>query len=226
MTKPNDPPLQCDLKVPPIPTLKGPHRLSDQLAILIEWFAERPVTLREVVRVLRGRAYPLVLIFLALPFCTPIPLPGISTLFGLAIALIGFRLSLGQKPWLPARFLDKVLPPRFFVRLLSAGRRIIRMLEWGLRPRWVFLVDQTVFQRGYGVMILVSGILLLLPLPIPFSNFFPAITVVLTASALLERDGYCAIFAIVTFILSLSFFLTLVLFGTEGILHLKRLLVN
>jgi hypothetical protein len=37
----------------------------------------------------------------AFPFCTPIPLPGFSLPFGLVIAIIGLRLALGQKPWLP-----------------------------------------------------------------------------------------------------------------------------
>jgi hypothetical protein len=60
---------------------------------LIQVFAERSVTLREVMEVLRGRTFTL-----ADPagaaFCTPIPLQGVSTLFGLVIAIIGFRLAL------------------------------------------------------------------------------------------------------------------------------------
>jgi hypothetical protein len=164
------------------------------------------------------------LIFLALPFCTPIPIPGLSTVFGLVIALIGFRLALRKKPWLPASLLDKQLPPRFFTKILSAGSWIFRMLEWGLKPRWTYLVDQPLLRHGYGVVILISGLLLLLPLPIPFSNFLPAITIIVTAAALLERDGYYAIMAILLFCLTLLFFTALVLFGTEGFLHLKKLL--
>src|SRR5688572_13594976 len=83
-----------------------PRRLSEELAALVEAFAERSVTLQEVLEVLHGRAYTLLLFFLALPFCTPIPLPGVSTPFGIVIALIGFRLSLGQKPWLPKKLLN------------------------------------------------------------------------------------------------------------------------
>lgn len=91
-----------------------PLRLSEEIAGLLGVFAERSVTLREVMEVLRGRAYTLLLILLVLPFCTPIPLPGISTPFGLVVAVIGFRLALGQKPWLPARLLDTQLPASIF----------------------------------------------------------------------------------------------------------------
>lgn len=91
-----------------------PKKLSEELAALRERFASGPLTLGDVVIVLKGRAWTLVLILLALPFITPIPLPFLSTPFGLAIALISARLALGQKPWLPASLLAKPLPAGFF----------------------------------------------------------------------------------------------------------------
>lgn len=42
-----------------------PRRLSEEIAALIAAFAERSVTLRELTEVLRGRAYTLLLILLA-----------------------------------------------------------------------------------------------------------------------------------------------------------------
>lgn len=203
-------------KARPTPPVGGP-RLSEELARLIETFSERPVTLREVTEVLHGRGYTLLLILLALPFCTPIPLPGLSTPFGLVIALVGFRLSLRQAPWLPARLLDTRLPPGFFAAVLGAARHVLRVLEWGLRPRWTALVGEGVLQHVYGAMILVSGALLLLPLPVPLSNMLPALVVVLIAAALLERDGCCALAALVSFALTLCFFAALAWGGAEGI---------
>jgi hypothetical protein len=204
---------------PPAPAC--PPRLSHELARLIEMFAERSVTIREVIAVLHGRAYTLLLIVLALPFCTPIPLPGLSTPFGLMIALVGFRLSLRQVPWLPGRLLDVALPPAFFGRVLLAGRRIVRMIEWALRPRWVSLFDRGVLHHAYGVVVLVCGVLLMLPLPIPFSNSLPAFTVMLTAAALLERDGYCAVAALVLFTVTLCFFAALGWGAAESVGWLK-----
>jgi hypothetical protein len=40
-------------------------------------------------------------IILVLPFCQPIPLPGFSTPFGIALMIFGFRIALRQRPWLP-----------------------------------------------------------------------------------------------------------------------------
>lgn len=171
--------------------------------------------------VLQGRGYTLLLILIGLPFCTPIPLPGLSTPFGLIIAIIGFRLALGKQPWLPRRILQTRIPAQFFPRLLGAARRLIKFLEWFLRPRWSALFKQSLITQGCGVAICVVGSLLLIPIPIPFSNGLPALTVVLLACAMLERDGYCLVAALVLFMLTLSFFAMLLWGGAElaGWLH-------
>lgn len=193
-----------------------PRRLSEEIAALIAAFAEGPVTLRQVIEVLRGRAYTLLLVLLAVVFCTPIPLPGVSTPFGLVIAIIGFRLALRQKPWLPRRLLDTRVPPGFFARLLDAVRRPIRALEFFLQPRWNFLFDLKFLHHGYGAIIGACGILLLLPIPIPFSNSLPALTVVLIACSTLERDGYCLVAGLVMFAITLGFFVAL-FWGGNGL---------
>jgi len=198
-----------------------PLRLSEEIDGLIKVFAERAVTLQEVLNVLHGRAYTLLLIFLALPFCTPIPLPGVSTPFGLVITIIGFRLALRQKPWLPQRLLDTQVPPRFFARLLGAARRLIRGLEFFLRPRWCFLLDAKLPHHAYGAIICVCGILLLLPLPIPLSNGLPALTIVLIACSILERDGYFLVAGLIMFAFTLCFFGVLYWGGAELVSWLR-----
>lgn len=193
-----------------------PLRLSEEIERLVAAFAKRPVRLREILEITHGRGYTLLLALLALPFCTPIPLPGLSTPFGVVIALIGFRLSFREKPWLPERLLDTELPPKFFPRFLSATRRLVRGMEFFLRPRWTWLLDAGVLHHAYGAMILVCGALLLLPLPVPLTNTLPALTVVLLAAAMLERDGYFVVGGLVMFSATLGYFGSLA-FGSAAI---------
>lgn len=213
------------------PRLKGPMkgvppRLSVELERLVASFAEREVPLREVVEVLHGRGYTLLLLLLAIPFCIPLPLPGVSTPFGMVIAVLGLRMALGQKPWLPVWLLDRRLPPRFFPRLLSAARRLVKGLEWLMRPRWVEWMRWRWLKRGMGVMVMTSGLLLLLPLPVPLSNTLPAMTVVLLAAAGLEEDGLAAAAGVGCFVVTLVFYGALGWGGAEAMQWWRSLLSN
>jgi hypothetical protein len=199
----------------------GPVHLSQELEHLIKAFAERRVRLREVLDVMYGRGYTMLLILLAFPFCTPIPLPGFSMPFGLVIAFIGLRLALLQKPWLPDWLLDKELPPRFFSRVLAATRRLAHWLERFLKPRYGAVLRWRLIRHLIGVMILVCGVLMLLPFPIPLSNGFPALTVLLLAAAMLEEDGYFAMAGAVMFLLTLAFF-TAIIWGGAEVMELIR----
>ena len=174
---------------PPTGATTKLRKLSEELADLRSRFTEQPVTLREVILVLRGRAYLLLLILLALPFCTPVPLPGLSTPFGLAIALISLRLALGQHPWLPDKLLRKQLPAGFFAGVCAAAAGLIRLLEKFLRPRATLLTDVGLLRQVHAVMMFIAAVMLLLPLPIPLTNTFPAWVILLVAGGLMERDG-------------------------------------
>jgi hypothetical protein len=164
------------------------RKLSEVIEQLIAEFRERPVTLREVIVVLQGRAYTLLMLLLSLPFLLPVPLPGLSTLLGLVIAAIALRLVLGRKPWLPARLLDRELPPKFFPSLLAGARRVLRFLEVMLKPRMLWLTQSRSLLRVHALVILLASLVLLLPLP-PGTNFPPALCIVIMAGGLLERDG-------------------------------------
>ena len=62
-----------------------PTRLSEDLRNILEHADGKGVTIGKVVEILRGRGLDVLVIVLALPFCTPIPLPGLSTPFGLVL---------------------------------------------------------------------------------------------------------------------------------------------
>lgn len=174
---------------------------SEELRHLANQFTDRPATLAAILAATHGRGFNLLLVLICLPFLTPIPLLVLSTPFGLVVFMIGARFALGRRPWLPRRLLERELPSSFITKLLSAATRVVRWLEVLLRPRLRFLHEQVLFQRVSGVLIMISGLLLLLPLPVPLTNTLPALTVILLASGAMERDGVfflagCGLFAL------------------------------
>lgn len=190
---------------------------SEELRQLADQFADRPATLAAILAATQGRGFNLLLVLIALPFITPIPLPGFSTPFGMVVMLVGARLAIGKKPWLPQRLLDRRLPPQFLTKTLRAASRIVRWLEFVLRPRLAILHEGFVFRRVTGVLIMISGLLLLLPLPVPFSNSLPALTVLLLAASALERDGVFLLGGGVMFLLTVAYF-GLIAFGGVHVL--------
>ncbi len=198
--------------------------LSMELRRLAVEFKDRPVCLNEVVHVLQGRSYDLLLIILTLPFLTPIPVPGFSTPIGILITLAGFRLALGRKPWWPPRLMVKQLPPKFFPKLLLVASKIVSMTEFLLKPRLQIFHSAVVFQRVSGAFITFSGLFLLLPLPVPFSNFFPACTVLLFAAGALARDGLFFLAGLAMFLVTTAFFALLSFGGVHAVKHLFGLL--
>ncbi len=180
--------------------------------------------LSEILEATQGRGFDLLLICISLPFATPIPLPGLSTPFGLVVAVIGARLAIGRKPWLPQYLLRHELPPRFLARLLHASYRIVRVLEFFLKPRIPMVHENFIFRRLAGALIMICGLLLLLPLPIPLSNFFPAATVVLLAAGALERDGVFFFGGCLMFALTLGYFSLLTFGGVHAIEKIREAL--
>jgi hypothetical protein len=201
-------------------------KLSTELAGLALMFRDRPVRVRELVETTRDRGYDLLLIMLVLPFLTPISLPFISTPFGLSVTVIGLRMALGQKPRLPQRLLDKELPPRFFPKLLRAASRLLRAMEHFLKPRLAFMRETFIFQRLTGFLIAVSGFYLLLSLPIPFTNFLPAVTILLLAAGALERDGVFLIGGWLMFGLSSLYFALIAIGGRQAVEMIRNYLVG
>ena len=62
-----------------------------------------------------------------------------------------------------------------------------------------------------------GGLLLLLPLPIPFSNTIPAWAVVLLSAGMMERDGLLVLLGHVTTLVSWAFIALCWLLGAQGI---------
>jgi hypothetical protein len=195
----------------------GTFRLSEDLAKLQEKAREQSLSLGDVIFLLDDRARTFLLLLLSLPFVQPIPLPGLSTPFGVAIALLGIGSLVGQKPWLPDRFLKMQLPDMFLAPALRVMRRLARIMEVLLRPRILFLATNPTMQRLEGLCILVCGVLLCLPLPIPFSNMLPATTVITFACSTLGKDGFFYVGGILCFAITVLFFVAIGFGGTATV---------
>ncbi len=161
-------------------------RLSDDLEVLLK--EQRPMSLGEIEARLKGRGFALLIMLLSAPFLLPI-VPGSSTPFGLAIAIMGLRITAGRKPWLPQFVLRRQLSWKTLEKVIGLLLRISRWMERWVKPRMHFLQRWPGMMNLIGFGIFAGGAFLLLPLPIPLSNTFPACSILLLAAGMMERDG-------------------------------------
>ncbi len=199
----------------------GQRLLSEQLEDLRTLFAERAVTLRDLVLALEGRAYTLLIVLFALPFVLPVSVPGSSTILGGIIAVIAAQLAANRLPWLPKRLLERPLPKGFFQRVIPVTARLVRFIERVLHPRWPNWTGARP-KVVHLLTIVAAGFLLALPIVVPFTNMFPGWVILLLACGLLERDGVFVLIGYAVFLFTLLYFAPIGAAATEGLIHLWR----
>ncbi|HUS27699.1 MAG TPA: exopolysaccharide biosynthesis protein [Kofleriaceae bacterium] len=173
----------------------------------------RPITMGELVDRAAEAGFGFLIGVLAL---IAIPFFGLSTPFGLAIALVGGQLAIGRKrPWLPKRTRRRVLAMRMLDRVLGLLDRRLRWLAQSTRRRWEVLITPRLV--GVGITFLALG--LALPLPIPGSNLIFIVPILIYAIGLLERDGKWVVVGHICTLVDLAL---LIAFGATVVAVLER----
>lgn len=200
----------------------APISLLDQIDAILRHLPSDSVSLADI-RDLVGQDGLLILAgLLTLVFLVPVSVPGVSTVFGAAIVLIGISRLLGIKLWLPARLARRSLPAERLKTALEGGSRWLHRLERISRPHRLNRLLATRWLDVLHNLALIFGALLLMaPLGlVPFSNTLPALAVLALALGLLQKDGVCVLVGHGFIVLTLIYFSVLF---TGGLLVLQEL---
>ena len=173
------------------PAADGSGSLGEQLQQIIDDLPEDRLDLGELLAVFGDEGLLLLTILLTLVFLIPVSIPGVSTVFGAAILLVGISRLRGRPLWLPARIRNRALPADKLRPGLTGGLVWVRRLERISRPhRLRGVVDgraQGVFNN---LAFILAAVLLMAPFGfVPFSNTLPALALLFYAVGLIQRDG-------------------------------------
>ncbi len=146
-----------------------------------------PITLAQLVAVLEDRGHAVAIILLVAPFVI-IPIPGLSTIVGLAVIALSMGILLNRKPWLPGFLGKRHITPEGLHRIVGGTTRVLSKVEKLVKPRMEWLTGKS-WHWLIGISLIFATIALALPIPIPGNNIPPAIGILLLALGLLERDG-------------------------------------
>ncbi|WP_353084395.1 exopolysaccharide biosynthesis protein [Stenotrophomonas sp.] len=182
MTSPAEP-------TPPNPT--RPQYRNEGIRTLLAMFdhgdPEERLLLGQILQDLQQSAFGVFLFVAILPAF--IPIPGIGgAVSGPLVVLIGAQMLCGmRRPWLPG-FIRNRGPKRGTMhRFLERINGPLRRLDRLLKPRLPGLLVPLPAHAFSGLLLILIG--LLLSLPIPLTNYLFGFQLLLFALALLERDG-------------------------------------
>jgi hypothetical protein len=135
----------------------------------------------------RERAFGLFLLLSVLPAFLPLP-AGAGAVSGPLVMWAGLQmLFLADHPWLPAWLQRRPVATASIDRFRKRLARPLAWIERFSKPRWSALLDHRAIRMCTGLLLVVLGLLLALPLPL--TNYPFGLILVVFAVALIERDG-------------------------------------
>jgi hypothetical protein len=189
--------------------------LGEKLRIIIGRLPPEGVTLAAILDLVGKDGLLILTGLLSLVFLIPVSIPGVSTVFGAAILLVGVSRLFGRNLWLPKTFQDRVVSTD---RLRAA---LNRALTWLYRIERVSRSYRLSWLTSNGLMnvmnncaLILGAILLMAPFGlIPLSNTLPAFAILCLVVGLLQRDGVCILLGYFANIATIIYFTVLIAGG-------------
>lgn len=139
------------------------------------------------------RAFGLFLLLAILPAFLPLP-AGAGAISGPLVSLAGLQLlAQAEHPWLPRWLQRRPVSTASLERFRARLATPLAWLERVSRPRWPTMIDHPAAKAVTGLLLVLLGGLL--ALPIPLTNYPFGLVLLVFAIALIERDGRTLAFA-------------------------------
>ena len=193
-------------------TAAFPASLREQLQTLIRELPDGDVEVGPLVDALGAQGMLMLVILLTLVFLIPVSIPGVSTVFGAVIVLVGIARIAGRPLWMPGAVRRRSVPAGRMRAALDTGLKWVRRLERITRPgRMAGLT----YGRAVGLFndaaLILGAVLLMAPFGfIPFSNTVPGVALMCLAIGLLQRDGLMVLLGHVMNVVTIVYFAILI----------------
>lgn len=167
---------------------RAPSPVEGYLQSILDQLDSNIWTIQKIFKALKGKGYPLLIILMSLPFCQPLQIPGFSTPFGIVLIFIGLRMAFGHQIWWPQWVLNQQISTHLLRTIIQKSLGFLHFLNPLIYSRWSWLCLGS-FYRVHGGFVILMGLYLALPLPIPFSNLLSAWALFFLGLGLIEDDG-------------------------------------
>lgn len=190
---------------------------SRDLEMLIEKNQGENVLISAILDDLNYRSHGLIVLLLSIPFVLPMPIMGLSTLFGAVMMISAVSIMSGFAPWIPKRWRDRTVPRETLVRLIQKSEWVATRLEKFVRPRFLGFSKSSFWIRIHGFAILIAAIILALPSP-PGGNVLPGAATMVLALGLVEEDGLILALGYLLTVINIVLVTLIVVYGLDWLM--------
>ncbi|MBP1851215.1 exopolysaccharide biosynthesis protein [Rhizobium halophytocola] len=164
----------------------APEHLS-QLLRRMAGHADDRITVRALAAELEDRSFGAFLFVFCLPNLVPLP-PGATFLLGLPLIFVAWQMMMSRhhRVLLPRRIGDYAISRKTFEAIVERLLPWLERVERLVVPRFWFL-ETRLSERLIGAYALVLAVVVFLP--IPLGNWFPALALAVVGFTHSERDG-------------------------------------
>lgn len=189
-------------------------KLSEQLLALRNTEDIKNLCLENFLEKLSINGHMIPALFCAIPFILPIPVPGLSTIAGVIIMVLGIAITFSIRPWIPEKFKKLEIRNDIIQAIFERLAKISQKIEFIFKPRILVISQHRYNYKFNGLIIFCCGLLLALPLP-PGTNLPPALNIIILAIADIEDDGLMILIGYFYFILMAIAFILFINFGVN-----------
>lgn len=187
---------------------------SKKLNEIQEELPDENISLKELINVMSGEGLQFMIIILIAPFLIPASIPGSSTPFGILIILLEIAYLNNKSLYIPDFIGKYEISKENVLKLFDIIKKALGYVEKISNPRGKLSSKKYVLKIN-AVVNIILAFLLFLPLPIPFTDFVPATSMLLLAVSTLEHDSYLMILGYVAAILTVIYFSSVGYVGIE-----------
>jgi hypothetical protein len=191
----------------------------EQIAHLCE---KSEISIGELIDFLHTRGQMLVCLIFAAPFLLPIPLPGLSSAFGMVIVLAGMQVLFDRDFKPGTKWMSTKISTRHAPKIFRKAAAIVRKIDPLIKPRLVKISRSVLTTRASGLVLIILAVLLGLPMP-PGFNAPPALAICLLAIGTIEEDGYLILLSWCLCFANICLFAGIFFYGFEGLKALFQL---
>lgn len=193
---------------------------SEKLNLIKNSLDDDFVSIETLLDLLFNESIHTIIMILVAPFLLTVSIPGSSMPFGLLIIMLEVSVLFKRNLYLPKRVLNYTLSKESINRLFAVLIKALTYLEKISKPRGNFTENKLINVIN-SLIIIFLAVLLFLPLPVPFTDFTPAVSILILSVSCLEQDSYLMVMGYVATIITTFYF---ILFGYIGVEIIRNIL--